>query len=77
MEEPKENGAAEVENYPLDEAMIQLLAELDQQMQPFQLQAQGALVLFLRQHKLQGNWRVAENRRELVKQPVAAPQPQN
>ena len=34
----------------------------------------GALVLFIRQHKLEGNWQLAENGRELVKgaAPVAA-----
>jgi len=73
--EPEVNAAtpqAEVENYPLDEALIQMLAEINQQLVPLQAQRQGALVLFIRQHKLQRNWQVAENGRELVK--IAAPQ---
>jgi len=73
--EPEVNNAQqnEVENYPLDDALIQMLAEINQQMIPLQAQRQGALVLFIRQQKLQGNWQVAENGRELVK--VRAPQP--
>lgn len=76
--EPEVNANAnatqtEAENYPLDDALIQMLGEINQQMIPLQAQRQGALILFIRQHKLQGNWQVAENGRELVK--VAAPQP--
>ena len=73
--EPETNANAtqpEVENYPLDDALISMLAEINQQMIPLQAQRQGALVLFIRQHKLQGNWQVAENGKELVK--VPAPQ---
>jgi len=73
--EPEVNANAtqtEVENYPLDDALIQMLQEINQQMVPLQAQRQGALVLFIRQQKLQGNWQVAENGRELVK---VAPQP--
>ena len=79
MEQPEVNANAtqtEVENYPLDEALIQMLQEINQQMVPLQAQRQGALVLFIRQHKLQGNWQVAENGRELVKVNAAPPQVQ-
>jgi hypothetical protein len=74
MEQETNNAtASEVENFPLDEALISMLAEINQQMIPLQASRQGALVLFMRQHKLQGNWQVAENGRELVKvaQPTA------
>jgi len=73
MEQESNITQNEVENYPLDDALIQMLAEINQQMIPLQAQRQGALVLFIRQQKLQGNWQVAENGRELVK--VRAPQP--
>jgi hypothetical protein len=73
MDEPEIKNAAhaDVENYPLDEALIGLLADINQQILPLQAQRQGALVLFIRQQKLTGNWQVAENGRELVK--VTAP----
>ena len=58
---------SEVENYPLDEAVIQLLADINNQINALNQQRQGALVLFIRQQKLQGNWAVAENGKELVK----------
>ena len=70
--EPEVNNTTqqtEVENYPLDEALISMLAEINQQIIPLQAHRQGALVLFIRQHKLQGNWQVAENGKELVKVP--------
>jgi hypothetical protein len=66
------------ENYPLDEATINLLAEFQRAAADINARLQGALTLFLRQHKLEGNWSVAPNGRELVKQQaaVAAVQPQ-
>jgi hypothetical protein len=68
MQNEQSNGQqAEVENYPLDETVITMLGEINSQMQALQAQRQGALVLFIRQQKLQGNWQVAENGRELVK----------
>jgi hypothetical protein len=69
----EETKQPEQENYPLDEASIQLLAEISQQMVALNAQRQGALVLFIRQHKLQGNWSVAENGKELVKQAAQMP----
>lgn len=63
------------ENFPLDEASIQILAEVNQRLeainaegQKLRQMAEGALLLFLRQHKLEGNWQVAPNGKELVKQ---------
>jgi hypothetical protein len=68
----------QTDNYPLDEATINLLAEFQRAAADINARLQGALTLFLRQHKLEGNWSVAQNGRELVKQqaPVAAVQPQ-
>jgi hypothetical protein len=61
---PSETEAAGVDAFPLDDALIALLAE---QAAAFAHQRQGALTLFVRQHKLQGNWQVAPNGRELVR----------
>jgi hypothetical protein len=67
----------EAENYPLDDASINLLAELkaalDRQILATNSQIQGALILFIRQQGLTGNWRVAENGRELVRDPAPVP----
>lgn len=65
----------EQENYPLDDAMISLVVDIRKEMQPFNLQLQGALVLFIRQHHLEGNWTIADNGRELVKIAVPAQEP--
>ncbi len=70
--EEQQNNEQQQENFPLDEAAIQLLADINSQMQQLQAQRQGALVLFIRQHKLQGNWQVAENGKELVKAAMPA-----
>ena len=70
MEQQNERNDAqqpEAENYPLDDTMIQMRGEIMQQIQALQAQLQGALILFIRQHGLQGTWRVAENDKELVK----------
>jgi hypothetical protein len=82
MNEPTNNGTAETvapaETYPIDDALISLVADIGKAEQQLQQQAialnaqrNGALVLFIRQHNLQGNWKIAENGRELVKQPDA------
>lgn len=84
---PELNGQqpqASVENFPLDEAMIEILAQIQGQFAELQKQVdaeamklnatrQGALVLFIRQHRLDGNWRLADNGRELVRDIAAAP----
>ena len=84
MENQNENRpAVEPEVYPLDDASIGLLADIRKQLEALneqgrQLNAQatGALVLFIRQHKLTGNWKPAENGKELVREPDPAPVPQ-
>jgi hypothetical protein len=63
--------------YPLDEAAITLLADIRTQMRMLEAQFQGALVLFIRQQKLGGNWQVSENGREIVKVQPAASLAQN
>ena len=55
------------EAFPLDDAALILVQELDAQIQPLQAVLNGALTLFARQHKLQGRWGLAANRRELIK----------
>ena len=73
-----ENTNNESDIYPLDEAAITLLADIRTQMRMLEAQFQGALVLFIRQQKLTGNWQVSENGREIVKvqqnAPVSLPQ---
>lgn len=73
-----ENTNNENDIYPLDDAAITLLADIRTQMRMLEAQFQGALVLFIRQQKLTGNWQVSENGREIVKvqqnAPVALPQ---
>jgi hypothetical protein len=76
MKEETNGGPVEPERYPLDDALISMLGELDPQIALLQSQRMGALVLFLRQQKLTGNWNVAPNGKELVKAPdpvVVAP----
>jgi len=92
MNNENPNGQApEVENYPLDEATISVLADIKKAQDQFESdpvvrqvrqhdialdgQRQGALIVFLRQHKLEGNWKVAPNGKELVKEKQAAPTP--
>ena len=63
-----EKQAVEPETYPLDDAFMALVAEFRQH----QTMLQGALVLFLRQHSLSGNWTIAENGREVIQMPAPA-----
>lgn len=57
----------EPDTYPLDDAFIALLTEFRQAAQAVEAQAQGALLLYIRQHGLAGRWQVAPNGRELVR----------
>lgn len=66
MEERQEQ-LTDVDNFPLDDATIRLLDEYRQQVMLMNAQQQGALVHFIRQHGLQGEWRVAQSGRELEK----------
>lgn len=56
----------DADNYsPLDEETAALFAEIREQVQLLNAQAQGVLRLYLRQHNLSGQWRVDDNGREL------------
>lgn len=68
-----ENENGNTEAYPLDDAAIEAIAELDAQERNLTVARSAILSYFLRQQKLTGNWVLAPNRRELVKQsaPVA------
>jgi hypothetical protein len=71
MDEP--NNKPQVEEaqdvYPLDDAAISVLADLKANIASLDAQWTGALVLFIRQHKLVGNWGVAPNGKELIRRP--------
>lgn len=58
------------ERFPLDDAAIETLAELSDNVKAVQTGAEMArravLTYFCRQHKVQGQIRLAENGRELV-----------
>lgn len=69
-----ESITPEADTYPLDDALITLIAELRQQAQAVEQQSRGALMLFIRQHGLKGNWQLSANGRELVRpneEPIA------
>ena len=67
------NNDADIDSFPLDDATLELMAETQQQLNALRAYREGILALFIRQHKLgPGNWRLAENAKELVR----APQPQ-
>ena len=51
--------------YPLDDVAIALFAQGLKQIEAVNAEMSGALKLYLRQHKLEGNWRLADNGREL------------
>lgn len=57
----------EQEHFPLDEAAIESLAELDAQERQINTARNAILSYFLRQQKMVGNWQLAENKRELIK----------
>lgn len=73
------------ECYPLDEVAIEQLEELDTQekrlvdqankaLEQLAVARQFTLKYFIRVHKLTGDWKLAENKRELMKE-VPAVQP--
>ena len=72
--EPTTNShevTAEPDIYPMDEAFIALIAEYRQAALSISQQAHGALTYYLKQHNLAGSWVVAENGKELIRQPAA------
>jgi hypothetical protein len=62
------NGTKELEHYPLDDCAIETIGPLTQQIQTLQTALNAILSYILKQQKLQGNWRLAANGRELVKE---------
>ena len=69
MEQPNKQTETDIETYPLDETVVAMLAEVQAQVGALNAQMQGALTLFMRQHGLQGSWRLAQNGKELEKSP--------
>lgn len=59
--------AVEQETFPLDDAAIEMLADYDQQEVGLNTARNALLSYFARQHKLQGKWQLATNRKELIK----------
>jgi hypothetical protein len=55
------------ENFPLDDAAIATISELDEQEKGISIARNAILSYFLRVHSLTGNWQLAANRRELVR----------
>lgn len=67
MTPAQQEAQAAPEMFPLDDAAIATIQELDQQERDINIARNAMLGYFLRQHNLQGNWRVAPNRRELMR----------
>jgi hypothetical protein len=63
---------ADADIFPLDDAAIETLAEMDQQERQLNAARTAVLTYFLKQHKLKGNWSLSPNRRELVRQTEGA-----
>lgn len=55
------------EIFPLDDAAVEMLAEIDQQERACGVARQSVLNYFARQNKLGDGWQLAPNRRELVR----------
>jgi hypothetical protein len=70
-DEPMTQEPQPPNTFPLDDAMIGLLAEFREQTKVIEAQTLGALILFIRQHGLQGNWQLAKNGCELVRAEAA------
>lgn len=58
--------------YPLDDYTISMLAELKAQQAAVQANFQFVLGHFVKSHKLQGVWQLAENGREVILQKTPA-----
>lgn len=52
--------------YPLDETTIGIVAEIREQQKNSQIALNALLTYFVRLHKLEGTWELAQNGRELV-----------
>jgi len=68
----------DADNYcPLDDETAALFAEIHENIRMLTAQAQGVLALYLRQHKLTGQWKLADNGKELrrITQPLTMERP--
>lgn len=63
-----------MENFPLSDEMIEIIAEAKREIEIANGKATGALNLFLKQNKLSGAWQIAPNGKELVKQDSGVPE---
>lgn len=61
---------AEEDVYPLDDDDIELIAGIQRDGAMLQGRMLGVLDSFLKRHKLQGNWELAPNGREIRKRPA-------
>jgi len=68
-----EKNANEVDHYPLDEAAIEFFAIWKARRDSIQERMNGAFELYVHQHNLKGNWKLAENGKELERIPDAMP----
>lgn len=66
------NNAEEV--YPLDDLTILAIQELRMQQHNIQMTINGVLMLYAKQHNLNGHFRLAANDRELILQSAPVPQ---
>lgn len=57
----------EQESYPLDDAAIGLVLELQTQIMALSARVEGVLSLFVRQHALSGDWKLSPNGKELIR----------
>ena len=70
----EERNESQADNfYPLDEPAIALFADGQRQIESINARMVGVMQLYLRQHKLDGQGRVAENGRELCRVENQAP----
>jgi len=52
--------------YPLDDAAIEQIQRIQQQIRDANMQLHGMLNYFANKHGLQGPWKLAENGKELI-----------
>lgn len=65
QQQPVETAAPEA--FPIDEAMQSMIADCTAQIARAEATLKGALILFARQHGLQGDWKISPNGKELIK----------
>jgi hypothetical protein len=66
-EDIKTIAETQTESFPLDDAAIGLIAELDCQGRCVDAARAAVLNYFARQHNLSGEWRLSPDRRELTR----------